>query len=67
MRSYFVYYLKILWAICIFHQLAAGAIRISRDEAYKKFLALRSLPFEDCGKLCDLRYKGYRTRMVLMK
>lgn len=50
MRSYFVYYLKILWAICIICQLAAAGIKISRDEAYKKFLSLRSLAFEDCGK-----------------
>lgn len=50
MRSYFVYYLKILWAICILCELAAGGIKISRDEAYKKFLSLRSLAFEDCGK-----------------
>ncbi|XP_030562820.1 NPC intracellular cholesterol transporter 2 isoform X2 [Drosophila novamexicana] len=49
MRGYFVYYLKILWAICVVHESAANAMRISRNDAYKKLLSLRSLPFEDCG------------------
>jgi len=50
MRGYFVYYLKILLAISLIAQLASSAIKISMDDAYKKLLALRSLPFEDCGK-----------------
>lgn len=49
MRGYFVYYLKILLAISLIAQLASSAIKISMDDAYKKLLSLRSLPFEDCA------------------
>ncbi|KAH8388639.1 hypothetical protein KR093_011741 [Drosophila rubida] len=56
MRGYFVYYLKILWAICLIGQSLASAIKITRDDAYKKLLALRSLPFEDCGEYYRVNY-----------
>lgn len=44
------YYLKILLVICAAHELAGGTIKSTRDAVYKKYLSLRSLPFEDCGK-----------------
>ncbi|XP_034112603.1 NPC intracellular cholesterol transporter 2 homolog a [Drosophila sulfurigaster albostrigata] len=56
MRGYFVYYLKILWAICLIAQSVASAIKISRDDAYKKLLSLASLPFEDCGSEYKVNY-----------
>lgn len=58
MRGYFVYYLKILWAICVVHESAANAMRISRNDAYKKLLSLRSLPFEDCGEYLGVPSPG---------
>jgi len=44
------HYLKILLLICAVHQIAGGTLKSTRDAAYKKYLSLRSLPFEDCGE-----------------
>lgn len=38
------YYLKILLTICAIHELTGGVIRSTTDAAYKKYLALKSLP-----------------------
>ncbi|KAM8707261.1 hypothetical protein ACLKA7_011368 [Drosophila subpalustris] len=56
MRGYFVYYLKILWAIILTAQLTTSSIKYSREDAYKKLLSLRSLPFEDCGSAYRVNY-----------
>ncbi|XP_023166533.1 NPC intracellular cholesterol transporter 2 isoform X2 [Drosophila hydei] len=56
MRGYFVYYLKILWAFCVINETIASAIKITKDDAYKKLLSLRSLAFEDCGSLYNVNY-----------
>jgi len=44
------HYLKILLFLCAVHQIAGGTLKSTRDAAYKKYLSLRSLPFEDCGE-----------------
>ncbi|XP_020817585.1 epididymal secretory protein E1 [Drosophila serrata] len=50
------YYLKILLAICAVQELAGGVIRSTTDAAYKKYLSIKSLPFEDCGSLYQVSY-----------
>ncbi|EDV93043.1 NPC intracellular cholesterol transporter 2 [Drosophila grimshawi] len=56
MRGYFVYYLKIIWLICVIHELASFSIKSTGNVAYKKLMAMRSLPFEDCGSLYRVNY-----------
>lgn len=55
------YYLKILLAICAIHELTGGVIRSTTDAAYKKYLALKSLPFEDCGECLQSTYPQHRS------
>ncbi|EDW43437.1 NPC intracellular cholesterol transporter 2 [Drosophila sechellia] len=50
------YYLKLLLVICAAHELAGGTIKSTSDAVYKKYLSLRSLPFEDCGSLYQVSY-----------
>ncbi|ALC45977.1 Npc2f [Drosophila busckii] len=56
MRSFFVYYLKILWLIALAQQLTGSAIKTTSEKAYKKLMSLRSLAFEDCGSLYKVNY-----------
>ncbi|XP_017143855.1 NPC intracellular cholesterol transporter 2 isoform X1 [Drosophila miranda] len=59
MRGATVYYLKILLAICTVHEMAGGLIRNTTDAAYKKYLSLKSLPFEDCASSSSLYRVNY--------
>ncbi|XP_016981501.1 NPC intracellular cholesterol transporter 2 isoform X1 [Drosophila rhopaloa] len=55
--AYMDYYLKIFLVICAVHQITSGVIKSTTDAAYKKYLSLRSLPFEDCASSTSSLYQ----------